>query len=100
MAAEALFTCGNILVFASAALYLTDCYGATYGASAWASNTFIRYLFAFAFPLFAVQMYEGLGVGWATSLLGFASFVLAFIPFVLAKYGAKLRSRSSYALES
>ena len=54
--AEAFFSCGNILVFTCASLYLTDCYGALYGASAWSSNTSLRYLFAFVFPLFAVQV--------------------------------------------
>lgn len=53
--AEAFFSCGNLLIFTCASLYLTDCYGALYGASAWSSNTFLRYFAAFVFPLFAVQ---------------------------------------------
>ena len=65
----------NILILVCAMLYLTDCYGALYGASATASNTFLRYLGAFAFPLFAIQLYEALGPGWATSLLGFLALV-------------------------
>lgn len=95
--AEGFFSCGNILVFTCASLYLTDCYGALYGASAWASNTFLRYLFSFAFPLFAVQMYERLGVGWASSLLGFISLALVPIPFAFYRYGPFLRSKSKYA---
>lgn len=97
VATEAIFSCGNILVFTCATLYLTDCYGALYGASAWASNTFLRYLFAFIFPLFAVQMYEGLGVGWASSLLAFVSVVLMFIPFICHRYGARMRSKTKYS---
>lgn len=95
--AEAFFSCGNLLVFTCSSLYLTDCYGAMYGASAWSSNTFLRYLAAFAFPLFTIQMYEGLGTGWATSLLAFVSCVLVPIPFAFDRYGDRLRQRSSYA---
>jgi hypothetical protein len=35
--------------------YLINIYGPTYGASASAGNAFARYVFAAAFPLFAVQ---------------------------------------------
>jgi len=94
--AEGVFSCGNLLVFTCASLYLTDCYGALYGASAWSSNTFLRYLFATIFPLFAIQMYEGLGVGWATSLLGFISLLLVPIPFVFYNFGNQIRSKSKY----
>ena len=58
--AEGFFSCGNLLIFTCTGLYFTDCYGALYSASAWSSCTFIRYLAAFAFPLFVVQMYEGM----------------------------------------
>ena len=98
-AAEAVFSCGNLLIFTCAGLYLTDCYGALYGASAWASNTLSRYLFAVIFPLFATQMYEAMGPGWATSLLGFCTIALAPIPFVFYKYGERLRRNSKYAPE-
>ncbi|KAI5364037.1 Putative major facilitator superfamily, MFS transporter superfamily [Septoria linicola] len=97
VAAEALFACGNLLIFITASLYLTDCYGAQYGASAWSSNTFLRYLFAFIFPLFSVQMYEGPGPGWASSLLGFCTLALVPIPFAFDRYGKWLRSKSSYS---
>lgn len=57
VAAETLFSCGNLLIFSCASLYFTDTYGAKYGASAWSSNTFSRYLLSASFPLFADQMY-------------------------------------------
>ena len=38
----------------------------------------MRYLAAFAFPLFVVQMYEALGVGWATSLLAFIALACTY----------------------
>lgn len=94
--AEGFFACGNLLVFTCASLYLTDCYGALYGASAWSSNTFLRYLFAFAFPLFALQMYRELGIGWASSLLGFVSVLLMPVPFLFWRYGERLRGKTNY----
>jgi len=95
--AEGFFSCGNLLIFTCTSLYFTDCYGAIYSASAWSSSTFLRYLAAFAFPLFILQMYEALGVGWATSLLGFVSIMLMPIPFILSRHGPFLRQKSSYS---
>lgn len=97
LAAEALFSCGNMLIFSCASLYFADCYGARFGASAWSSNTFSRYLLAAVFPLFADQMYRGLGTGWATSLLAFVTILLVPIPFLFYRIGARLRKRSRYA---
>jgi hypothetical protein len=96
VSAEGVFACGNLLLFMSATLYIIDFYGPQYGASANAVNGFARYLVGAAFPLFIVQMYRNLGVGWASSLLGFISVVTMFIPFVLFYLGPRLRERSVY----
>lgn len=96
VAAEAFFSCGNLLIFTCASLYLTDSYGAAYGASAWSSNTFLRYLFAAGFPLFAEIMYRGLGVGLASSLLAFVTLALMPIPFAFYIWGPRLRRGSKY----
>lgn len=96
IAAEALFGCGNLLVFVAANLYITDCYGAKYGASAWSANTMLRYIIGAAFPLFTIQMYEGLGIPWATSLLGFLSLTFVPIPFAFHKWGPRIRASSKY----
>ena len=76
--------------------YLIDTYGALYGASAIAANTLVRYSVGAAFPIFIVQMYEKLGVAWASSLLGFVGVGLLPIPWVLYKWGPFLRSKSSF----
>lgn len=78
-------------------MYLMDFYGPASGASAMGANNLLRYLFGAAFPLFAVQMFRGLGVGWATSLLGFLELALTPIPWVLSKYGPRLRQTTRYA---
>ncbi|KAH7130283.1 MFS multidrug transporter-like protein [Dendryphion nanum] len=90
------FAWGNLCLFTSAALYLTDVYGARNGASAIAANGIMRYTLGAVFPLFAVQMYSKLGIGWATSLLGFLSILMLPIPWVLYKWGPAIRKRSHY----
>lgn len=93
---EALFGCGNLLVFMSATMYIMDTYGPLYGASAMAANSLTRYVMGTIFPLFAVQLFSGIGVQWACTLLGCVSLAWCVVPWVLWSYGIKLRSRTSY----
>lgn len=60
------------------------------------SNNLARYVLGAAFPLFIVQMYERLNIGWATSLLGFISLALTPIPFASYAWGPRLRAMSKY----
>ena len=46
---------GVVLIFMSAVMFVMDCYGPLYGASAMAANTLLRYIFGAAFPLFSRQ---------------------------------------------
>ncbi|KAI8931044.1 hypothetical protein NX059_012055 [Plenodomus lindquistii] len=94
--AAIVFGWGNVGVFASSALYLTDVYGFQNGASAMAANGIARYTLGGVFPLFTVQMYQALGIGWATSLLGFLALGMMPIPFLFFKYGRAIRAKSSY----
>ena len=90
------FAWGNLAIFISAALYLIDVYGPLNGASAMAANGLARYTMGAVFPLFTFQMYETLGIAWATSLLGFISVAMMPIPWVFFKYGPKIRAKSNY----
>lgn len=90
------FAWGNLAIFIGAALYLVDVYGPLNGASAMAANGLLRYTMGAVFPLFTFQMYETLGIDWATSLLAFLSLLMMPIPWVLFKYGAKIRAKSGY----
>lgn len=78
-------------------MYSIDCFGPMSGASAMAANGILRYLAGAVFPLFSRQMYKSMGVGWATSLLGFVTVALMPVPWILLKYGPWLRSKSKYA---
>ena len=90
------FAVGNIMVYSSGALYIMNSYGSLHGASALSANSLLRYAGGGAFPLFTVQMFSSLGIGWASSLLGFVSVALVPVPWVLYKYGKKIRARSQY----
>ncbi|KAJ9214951.1 hypothetical protein DTO166G4_3543 [Paecilomyces variotii] len=90
------FAVGNIMVYSSGALYIMNSYGSLHGASALSANSLLRYAGGGAFPLFTVQMFSSLGIGWASSLLGFVSVVLVPVPWVLYKYGRGIRAHSQY----
>lgn len=89
---------GIIMVFMPAVIYLVDVY--LYDAnSALAANAFVRSLVAAAFPLFSTQMYEKLGVQWATSLLAFLCVALVPFPILFYLYGKRIRGWSKFAME-
>lgn len=90
------FAWGNICLFVSTTQYLVDTYHGSTVASAMSANSLARYGLAGAFPLFTIQMYQNLGVGWATSLLGFIAVALLPVPWSLYKFGKTIRARSRY----
>ncbi|KAF2095630.1 MFS general substrate transporter [Rhizodiscina lignyota] len=90
------FAWGNLCIFTCTALFLVDVYGPLNGASALAANGLARYGLSAVFPLFTVQMYNTLGIAWATSLLGFLSLLMLPIPWFFFKFGPKYRAKSSY----
>lgn len=87
---------GLMSIFLQSLNYLVDAY-LMFAASAIAGNTFLRSLCGAGFPLFARQMFEGMGIQWAATLLGCVAVVLAPIPFIFYKFGPKIRQRSAYA---
>lgn len=87
---------GLMSIFLQALNYLVDAY-LMFAASAIAGNTFLRSLCGAGFPLFARQMFDGMGIQYAATLLGCVAAVLAPIPFIFYRYGAKIRQRSKYA---
>ncbi|KAI9848414.1 MAG: hypothetical protein M1837_000209 [Sclerophora amabilis] len=72
---------GFFTIFQSALNYLIDTFQ-NYAASAVAANTFLRSMFAAAFPLFAYPMFHNLGIPWASSVLGFFAVALIPIPYL------------------
>ncbi|CAF1646956.1 unnamed protein product, partial [Adineta ricciae] len=78
--------------------YLIDAY-TIYAASTLGANMIIRYTFGAAFVLFTTQMYDKLGIHWATSIIAFLTLICAPFPFLFYKYGARIRKRCRFAAE-
>jgi MFS transporter, DHA1 family, multidrug resistance protein len=68
-----------------------------YAASAFAANMMIRSAVGAAFPLFTTQMFEVMGVKWASTLIGGVALLLAPMPFIFYKYGPRIRQKSQFA---
>jgi MFS transporter, DHA1 family, multidrug resistance protein len=66
-------------------------------ASAIAGNTFLRSLAGAGFPLFSTYMFEGMGIQWASTLLGCVAALLVPIPVIFYVYGHRIRQHSSFA---
>lgn len=90
------FGFGLILVFFAVVLYFAMSFPPLIVASAIAANNLLRYLLASVFPLFTVQCFENLGIGWAGSLFAFIALLMVPVPFVFAWFGPRLRLRSKY----
>ncbi|KAL7921466.1 major facilitator superfamily domain-containing protein [Trichoderma austrokoningii] len=93
------FGFGCVLVFLSCLNYLIDAY-TIYAASVLGAAAMIRAFFGTAFPLFTDQMYEGIGIHWASTIPGFLTLICVPFPFVMLKYGEMLRLKCKYALEA
>ncbi|KAK4961453.1 hypothetical protein LTR10_001943 [Elasticomyces elasticus] len=96
IAFQGLASLASLLIYASANLFMMDAYGPLYGASAAGAAMLSRYTLSSAFPLFALKLYQSLGVGWATSLLAFCTLAMAPIPWLFWKFGADIRQKSKY----
>lgn len=92
-----LFGAGVAMSFAGLQSYTIDAYQ-MYAASAVGATAIARSVTGFSFPLFATQMYDGLGFGWGNTILAFASLVIGYGGAgVLWFYGERLRKASPFA---
>lgn len=87
---------GLMSIFLQSLNYLVDAY-LMFAASAIAANTLLRSLCGAGFPLFALYMFDGMGIQWAVTLLGCVAGALVPIPVLFYFYGRRLRGRSSFA---
>lgn len=81
---------GVSIINISVNLYLVDAY-TVYAASALGASTVLRSVFGATFPLFALQLFDNLGLRWGNSLLGFIALGMWPIPPLFIKYGEYLR---------
>lgn len=99
IAAGVPFGFGMVVIFMSITNYLIDSY-TIFAASALAANSVLRSLFGFAFPLFTTNMYENLGIHWASCVPAFLALACLPAPLLLIKYGARIRAKCVYAAEA
>ena len=83
----AFFAPGFYLTFQSILDYLGESYP-RHVAGVSAGNTFFRSSFGGALPLAAPQMLQSLGIGWASTTLGFISVAMVPLPFILERVSA------------
>ncbi|PLB46478.1 MFS general substrate transporter [Aspergillus steynii IBT 23096] len=86
------FGFGMVLCYYAVNNYIIDSYQ-KYAASALAAKVFLRSGGGAAFPLFTTQMYDRLGLQWASWLLAFIGVAMVFIPYVFYWFGGRLRAR-------
>jgi MFS family permease len=82
---------GQLFILMPIQTYLVDAF-TVYAASATAAATVSRSLFGALLPLAGNPMYDSLGIGWGTSLLGFISVAFIPVPFSFWKYGERIRN--------
>ncbi|KAI2476867.1 ProP Permease major facilitator superfamily [Pyrenophora tritici-repentis] len=87
---------GIFSIFLSLLNYIVDAY-LMFAASAIAANTFMRSIFGGVFPLFATFMFQGMGIEWASTLLGCVAAVLVPMPVAFYLFGKKIRAKSKFA---
>ncbi|MCJ1309409.1 hypothetical protein MMC25_003068 [Agyrium rufum] len=76
--------------------YLADSY-TIYASSAFASLVLLRSFACASFPLFARQMFDGLGNNYAASILAGVATLFVIAPVLVTRYGKSLRERSKFA---
>lgn len=92
------FGIGFLSIFMSLLNYVVDAYE-VFAASAMGALSASRSIFGVVLPFATIPMYSQLGVGWASSLLGFLSALMCLIPFLFLKYGDKIRKKSKFCQE-
>ncbi|KAK2745569.1 hypothetical protein FQN57_003694 [Myotisia sp. PD_48] len=88
---------GMLIAFMTVSTYLVDAY-TRYSASAMAANTVLRSLVGALLPLCGLRMFNNLGLGWGSSLLGFISLSMVPFPIVFYLYGERIRTSKKFAM--
>jgi multidrug resistance protein len=94
-----LLGCGFFTIFQASLNYLVDTF-TMYAASAVAANTFLRSVFAGAFPLVVGPLYHNIGVGPGSSITGGFAALLIPVPFVFYIYGKRIRASYEWSKPS
>ncbi|KAK9350220.1 major facilitator superfamily domain-containing protein [Lipomyces doorenjongii] len=93
------FGFGCVLVILPIMNYLIDSY-TIYAASVLAAAAIFRSIIGAVFPLFTTQMYNNLGIHWASSIPAFLTLVCAPFSLVMYRYGRAVRMKCKYSFEA
>ena len=94
-----ILTSGVTYTNAACQSYLVKTY-TRHATAAMASNTIVRSIFGFSFPLFAPALYKRLGFGWGNSVLAFVALAMGVVCIgSLLVFGPKLRARSKFVID-
>ncbi|KAF2229594.1 MFS general substrate transporter [Viridothelium virens] len=91
-------TMGIFSIYLAVFNYFADTYH-RYASSALAAQGCCRNLLGGVLPLVTTQMFQRLGFGGASSLLGGVGTLLTIVPWILVFYGPNIRARSKFAAE-
>lgn len=78
-------------------MYVIDSY-AVYAASALSFVTFTRYLAAGGMTVVGIPFYKNMDTHITLTILGAISAVMVPVPFIFYYYGARIRTKSAYAV--
>lgn len=92
------FGAGMIVLFQAINNYYIDGF-ARYAASAIAAGSIFRAVVGAVFPLWVPFMYDALGYGWGTSVLGLAAVLIMPAPYLIMRYGERLRTKFKVDLD-
>ena len=92
----AILSFGVVLIFISTKTYLVDAFP-LHAASALTAGSILQSVFAAVIPLAGPPLFNNLGLGWGTSVLGFIALVFIPVPLLLIRYGEKYRAAKNGA---
>ncbi|RJE23612.1 to MSF membrane transporter [Aspergillus sclerotialis] len=87
---------GFTTIFQATINYIIDTY-TRFAASGIATATFLRSIFACAFPLFIRPMYYNIGVAWGTTVFACVAALLIPVPFFFFVYGRRIRAKGEWS---
>ncbi|KAF2015716.1 MFS general substrate transporter [Aaosphaeria arxii CBS 175.79] len=91
----AFFGIGNLSALMTVQTYMVDAF-TVHAASAIAANTVLRSIFGAVFPLFGLNLFDSLGLGWGNSLLGFIALAMIPVPVFFRYYGERIRTNPKF----
>lgn len=86
---------GMMGIYMSVQTYLVDAYPA-HAASVTAANAVLRSVLGAVVPLFGLELYDALGLGWGNTLLGLILVVLAPVLWAFAAFGEQIRNNPKF----